>query len=255
MRALILAAGLGWRLGGGEQQPPKCLISLDGRTLLERHLEILAACGVTEVVIGVGYRAQMIRAEIERLQPEVPVRLVFNADFRAGNIVTLWTLREWLTRDEPVLLMDADVLYDQRLMQRLVDSRHADCFLLDRDIEPGEEPVKLCIRDGRPVEFGKQPAAGIEYDFHGESVGFFKLSAATAGLLAGEVQRYIDDDRRDAFYEDALRDLLLSPAGAGFRFEDISGLPWIEIDFPIDIERAKYAVLPRLLTAGECCRE
>ena len=250
MRALILAAGLGWRMGGGEEQPPKCLLAFEGRSLLERHLEALGAVGVTEVIIGVGYQHQLISAELQRLAPEMPVQLVHNPDFREGNIITLWTLREWLTRDEALLLMDADVLYDQRLMQRLVESPHADCFLLDRAIEPGEEPVKLCIRDGRPVEFGKQPDPAVDYDFHGESVGFFRLSATTAARLAVEVQRYLDEERRDAYYEDALRDLLVSAHGAGFRFEDVSGLPWIEIDFPVDVARAEREVLPLLLAAS-----
>ncbi len=50
-----------------------------------------------------------------------------------------------------------DVLYDERLMARLLDSALPDCLLLDREIEPGDEPVKLCVRDGRIVDFRKRP--------------------------------------------------------------------------------------------------
>ena len=66
MRALILAAGIGYRLGGGERQPPKSLLRFEGRSLLARHLDALAACGVAEVSIGVGYRADAIAAEVGR---------------------------------------------------------------------------------------------------------------------------------------------------------------------------------------------
>ena len=86
MRALILAAGIGYRLGGGEQQPPKSLLRFGGRSLLERHLDVLAGCGVDEVVIGVGYRAESIERELEEIDHGVRVELVHNPDFREGNV-------------------------------------------------------------------------------------------------------------------------------------------------------------------------
>src|SRR5918997_237686 len=80
-----------------------------------------------------------------------------------------------------VLLKDGDVLYDTRLMERLVRSGIGNCLLMDRNIEPGDEPVKLCIRDGRIVDFHKIPKNA--HDWHGESVGFFRLSPAIAETL------------------------------------------------------------------------
>jgi len=244
VHALILAAGIGWRLGRGEA-PPKSLIRFDGRSLLERHLEILFAHGVDEVVVGIGYQAERVEAELERLGYGERVRTVPNADYHEGNIVTLWCLREHLERSGPLLLMDADVLYAPGVMARLVASPHANCFLLDRGIEPGEEPVKLAVRGGRPVEFGKALPPGLEYDYHGESVGFFKLEERMGARLGALARRYLERGRRDAFYEDALRDLLLETPHA-FGFEDVTGLPWIEIDFREDIERAEREVLPRI---------
>ena len=119
MRAIILAAGLGWRLGGGEEQPPKCLLRFDGTTLIERHLRALAAAGVREVHLGVGYRAADIEAEVARLRPSMPVHLVHNPDYREGNVVTLHTLRDAMLAGGDVLLMDADVLYHADLLHRL----------------------------------------------------------------------------------------------------------------------------------------
>lgn len=246
MRAVILAAGIGWRMGGGPKHPPKCLLRFGGKTLLQRHLELLEYCGVDEVVIGVGYRAEDVHAELAALDTELPVETLFNDNYERGNIVTLWVLREELRRGGDVLLMDADVLYDHRLLRRLLASRHANCFLLDRDLEPGEEPVKVCVRGGRLVEFRKRVAADLAYDFHGESVGFFRLSAEWAGRLAALAEDYVRRGRTDELYDEALRDLLLSDGGASFGFEDITGLPWIEIDFPQDVHHAQSAIVPRL---------
>ncbi len=246
MRALILAAGIGWRLGGGPRQLPKSLLKFGGKTLLQRHLEILLACGVSEIMVGVGYRADTLSAEIANLDLPVPVTTEMNPDYRQGNIVTLWTLRKGLRGGGAVLLMDADVLYDQRLMQRLVQSERENCFLLDRNVEPGEEPVKLCVRDDRLVEFRKRIDQDTEYDYFGESIGFFKLSESAAAALADRAGDYIRRNLRDEYYEEAIRDLLLDPRGPEFGFEDVTGLPWVEIDFPEDVRRAEAEVLPKL---------
>ena len=244
MHAIILAAGLGWRLGGGEGQLPKCLLEFGGRSLLHRHLDALRDAGITEVSIGVGYRADAIEREIARVAVGMSVNVVFNPDFRDGNIVTLHTLAAAMNAGKDVLLMDADVLYHADLLSSLVASGHANCFLLDQNFEPGDEPVKLCVADGRLVEFGKQIDAEVAYDTIGESVGFFKLSAPMAARLAMRAEEYVQQGRRDAFYEDALRDLSLRDPEA-FAFEDVSGIPWIEIDFQQDIQRAETEVLAR----------
>lgn len=241
MKALLMAAGVGKRLGGGSQQPPKCLLEIGGKTLLQRHLEILDEADVDEVVIGIGYRQRDIATAVAQYAPTTPVTAVYNPDYEQGSIVTLWYLREHLSED--VLLMDADVLYDYRLLERLLASPHPNCFLLDRTLEPGDEPVKLCIRDGRIVEFRKR--VSVEADYQGESVGFFRFGNDVAHRLAEITEFYILNEQTDRPHEEALCDVLLSDPD-GFGFEDITGLPWIEIDFQEDVHRARDEILPRL---------
>ena len=246
MKAVILAAGIGMRLGGGAGAPPKCLLEFGGKSLLLRHLRILESVGVSRVAIGVGYEAGMVETELARYEGAMDVVTVFNPDYRQGNIVTLWRLRGELEDGGPVLLMDADVLYDHRIMAQLVSSPSPNCFLMDREFEPGDEPVKLCLREGRVVEFGKQVDDALEFDLQGESVGFFKLSPDIAGQLTVIAERFMAEGRTEAFYEEALRILALDAGGTRFGVEDITGLPWIEIDFPRDIETARQTVLPSL---------
>jgi choline kinase len=245
MRAVILAAGMGKRLGAAPQVP-KCLLRFGGKTLLHRHLELLAGCGVGEIAVAVGYRRELVEEEVAVLAARVPVAIVPNPDFQEGSVVTLWTLRHHLTGGGPVLVMDGDVLYGQRMIRRLIASPHPDCLLLDRDLEAGEEPVKVCVRGGAVVEFRKQIDPGLDYDYQGESVGFFRLSEPTARRLAQVTEGYVEGGRRGAPHEEALRDLMLADAGHPFGFEDVTGLPWVEIDFPADVVRARQEVWPRL---------
>jgi choline kinase len=242
MRAIILAAGVGNRLGS-QGEIPKSLLSIGGQTLLSRHLTELAKHRVSRVTICVGYRAELLRAAA--VHPNLTIDCVTNANYRRGSVVSLWTVRAALACGEDVLLMDADVLYSGRVLETLVKSQHPNCFLLDRDFIPGDEPVKLCVRDGRLVEFRKRPDPTIPYDFRGESVGFFKFAPNCARDLAERCDAYVTAGRLDEAYEEPIRDLVLA-ASQRLAFEDISGMPWIEIDFPEDIVRAEHEILPQI---------
>jgi choline kinase len=240
----MLAAGIGRRLYGDGDHPPKSLLRFDGKTLLQRHIEILRHLGVAEMVVVVGFQAEMLHAELASIGAQGFVRTIHNADYREGSIVSLWTARAEFDGSAPILFMDGDVLYDHRLMRRLLDSRHPNCFLMDREVETDEEPVKLCMRDGRIVDFHKRPQ--IEHDYFGEWPGFLRLSPEMARKVGRVVDRYINVGRRADIYEEVFRDLLLSEPPGSFDFEDITGVPWIEIDFPEDLEDAKSKVFPRL---------
>ncbi len=250
MKVVMLAAGVGARLGFTvTKTPPKILLRFGGKSLLQYHIEILRRHGIDELVLGVGFHHQDIKREIAALGAQDFVRTVFNKDYQEGNIVTLWTLRNELCCGAPVLLMDADVLYDGELVERLITSRHKSCLLIDRNFDPGDEPVKVCVRDGEIVEFRKWLSA--KFDFCGESVGFFKLSAEEARSIIIQTELYLDLGRRHEPYEETIRDVLLTSPSGTFAFEDITGIPWIEIDFAADIERANTEVLPRILAVED----
>jgi choline kinase len=249
MRAIILAAGRGVRLQLPEDsQLPKCLLRFDDMTLLERHLRMLQNAGVTEVVLALGFRHELVQAELDRLAWTPRPEIVLNMNFELGSVLTVHTVADALTRGGDVLLMDADVLYDERILRALVaGSRPVNRLLIDRDFEAGDEPVKLCVQDGVPVELRKQLAADLKFDTIGESVGFFRFAQAGAQRLAALVAGYVESGRANMPHEEALRDLLKERSQL-IDVADVTGFPWIEIDFPIDVARATQEVLPQLQT-------
>jgi choline kinase len=143
--------------------------------------------------------------------------------------------------------MDADILYDESLLERLIKSQHSNCLLFDRSFEPDDESVKICIREGDIIEFRKWLTA--DSDFCGESVGLFKFSAEIASKIMLQADLSLGQGRRHEPYEEIIRDVLLTSPRGKFAFEDITGLPWIEIDFAEDVERAKTDILPRISKA------
>jgi len=247
MRAIILAAGRGARLQLREDsQLPKCLLRFDGMTLLERHLRMLKSAGVEDVVLALGFRHELVEAELARLDWRPRPEIVLNMKFELGSVLTVHTVADAMARGGDILLMDADVLYDERILRALVaGSRPVNRLLIDRDFEAGDEPVKLCVRAGVPIELRKQLAADLEFDTIGESVGFFRFDQSGARRLAALVAGYVDSGRAHMPHEEAVRDLLRERSQV-LEVADITGSPWIEIDFPNDAVRAAQEVLPQL---------
>jgi choline kinase len=247
MRAIILAAGRGLRLMQPEDsQVPKCLLRFDGMSLLERHLRMLKSGGVEDVVLALGFRHELVEAELERLDWRPRPEIVLNMRFELGSVLTVHTVSEAMTRGGDVLLMDADVLYDERILKALLDGNRAvNRLLIDREFEEGDEPVKLCLLGGVPVELRKQVPADLKYDTIGESVGFFRFEQGGARRLAALVAGYVENGLAHAPHEEAVRDLIRERTQT-LEVTDITGSPWIEIDFAVDVERAAREVLPRL---------
>jgi choline kinase len=247
MRAIILAAGRGLRLQQPEdRQLPKCLLRFGGRSLLERHLRLLRGAGIEDIVIALGFRRELVEEELARLEWKPRPEVVVNARFDLGSVLTVHAVADAMTRGGDVLLMDADVLYDGRIMKALTaGSRSISRLLIDREFEAGEEPVKLCVRSGVPVELRKQLAPDLEYDTVGESVGFFRFDEACAGRLAALVAGYVERDLSHMPHEEAVRDLIRERSQP-FELADVTGVPWIEVDFSEDVARAEREILPEL---------
>ncbi len=252
MRAIILAAGRGLRLQqADERQLPKCLLQFGGMSLLERHLRILSSAGVDDIVLALGFRHERVEAELDRLHWQPRPEIVLNPQFELGSVLTVHTVEEAMTRGGDVLLMDADVLYDQRIANALVaGAGPVNRVLIDRDFESGDEPVKLCVQGGVPIDLRKQLAADLQYDTIGESVGFFRFDPAGARRLAALVAAYVESGRSNMPHEEAVRDLLRERSQI-FEVADVTGAPWIEIDFPTDVIRAAHEVLPQLQPLSE----
>lgn len=244
MRVAILAAGIGTRLDPAGNPPPKVLLRFGGETLLKRHLDMLVRYGLCDLTLVVGHRADEIHSELAALGATDMVCTRFNPDFRDSSLLSLWTLREVFAGGEPVLYMDADVLYDWRLLARLLESPYADCLLIDRSAELTEESLKVCVRSGRVVDFHKSVEARV-YDYAAEWIGFARFGPASAARLADTLQSYVAAGRTDVIYEEPMRDVILK--ASAFGLADATGLPWIEIDFPDDLHRAQSEILPRLV--------
>lgn len=247
MQAIIYAAGIGMRLKSAFGECPKILLEFGGKSLLERHLERLREVAVEKLAIVSGYQHQMIANALPPLQQwyGIEINALINPHFTEGSILSLATsipVLQNLGEREPVLLMDGDVLYPSQFLRRLVDSPHPTALLIDRDYSTDDDdPVLVPIANGRPFDFVKKWQG--KADQIGESIGFFKVSPEVRTELITFTQTMSTGAGRSTSYDDVLRRLVQA---GHFGHEDVSGLPWTEIDFPPDVERAAQEVLPAI---------
>ena len=245
IHAVMLAAGVGRRLNiFYDNQQPKCLLEFEGKTLLHRHVEILIASKVKSLTIIVGFKSKEIADEIDHIQANDFVDFIYNNEFERGSVISLWCASDKLRSGNSILFMDSDVLYHRHLIERLTVKTNRSIIPYDLHFEDGDEPVKLCLKNKKPVEFGK--IVNCNYDVIGEWPGFIRLSPKMANLIANDLDMRISQQDLDSPCEAAIRQVMLESTPKEFNFIDISGIPWIEIDFPEDVKIAHSTILPAI---------
>ena len=243
MKAVILAAGVGRRLHALIQNLPKCLLPIGGETLLSRCLNNLGQVGISHVTIVVGYKEKLIREAVAAWPGSLPVDFLVNEQYERGSIGSLWVTRHAL--DDDTVIMDADVLFHPMILERLVTSSHPNALLMDETVAQQTEECMVVVRHGRVIALSKQMPE--TYDEAGEGVGFLRVSRQDVPSVFKSVEQCINQGFMDMEYEDALCGFFVStPVGV----EKIGDLPWIEIDFPEDVERAQNHVFPKLAEHG-----
>lgn len=215
---------------------PKCLLTVAGKTLLQRTVEAMLQAGITEFVVVTGYRADQIRDFLNNTYRSslLTFHFLHNADYEHNNnIYSLWMSGQ-VVRGREFLLMDSDILCDPEAV--LTIARQEESALAVNRHELGEEEMKVVVdQDMCITEISKtcNPA-----DAMGESVGIEKISASYSEALFRELDQMILNEKLiDIFYERAFERLI--PQGHTFRVVDTTDFFSYEIDTPEDYERAQ----------------
>ena len=162
-------------------------------------------------MLALGFKHEQVEAELDSIDWKPATEIVLNSAFELGSVLTVHTAAEALTRGGDVLLMDADVLYDERIIDALVAGEHAPSTACSSTAisKPATSPSSCACEDGVPVELRKQARrADLKYDTIGESVGFFRFDEHAAQRLADIVADYVASGRANLPHEEAVRDLL-----------------------------------------------
>jgi len=234
-KAIILAAGVGSRLRPLTDDRPKCLLDVGGRPILDHQIAALHRAGITDIVMVLGYCGDLVRRHLG-----THARYVENARYESTNsLYSLWLAREEL--DAGALVLNSDVLAPPALFDRLVRAPAPDAVLVERGHGFEAEDMKVTLRGWQVIDFSK----GLPPErAHAHNVGVAKFSGHGGSRLKGCLERLVAAGHENdwvplAFKEFAGRWPLAAVA--------TDGLPWIEIDYPADLARARTEVEPAIL--------
>jgi choline kinase len=233
MKAIILSAGQGSRLGHLVDDRPKCLIDFGGRTLLDRQLDTLEANGVGEAVVVTGFHDELVSEAIARRSGGPGVRTIFNPFYKvADNTGSLFMAREELSGD--CLVWNGDTLVSDALMARVLGNRQPGiCVTVDRKHSYDEDDMKVVEEGGLLKAIGKRlPLERV----NAESIGLLAFRAGGAEQFREAIDRAMRTPEGTTIWY--LRVINQLAQSADIATLDIQGEEWGEVDFPADVDAA-----------------
>lgn len=235
-QVIILAAGQGTRLRPATGALPKCLVKIGNKSFLERNLDNAAHYRDLSVCIVTGFQKSKIQSCVDGYAGRLNVHLCTNPLYdKTNNAYSLWTALQ--EHPGPFVLLDGDLLYDPRLLERLLKDPREDLVVVETD-------RSRLNAEAMKVECGVRPdvVTAISKSISmeraaGESIGMGKFSTAWATLIfASLANKMPQQSCHQIYYEDVIAPLLKKAPPLAML--PTAGLAWEEVDTPDDLAHA-----------------
>lgn len=240
MQAIILAAGMGRRLGEFTAHDTKCMLKVNGVRLIDRMLGQLSRLGLSRIVIVVGYGRQNLMNHISAHHSDLPIVFVENPVYdRTNNIYSLWLTREYMS-EEDTLLLESDLIFEDRVLNAVLESPYRDCALVSHYETWNDGTMVRIDDDNNIVNFiPKKDFCYTDTDSYYKTVNIYKLSRSfVVRHYLPFLEAYIKVLGENEYYEQVLRVITLID-NAGIKALPITGMHWYEIDDVQDLRIAE----------------
>jgi L-glutamine-phosphate cytidylyltransferase len=222
MKAIILAAGKGTRLYPITLNKPKGLLEIGNETILDRLVEQLRGCGISNILIVVGYQKELIMSHFGN-----SVKYSQYEDFsKTNNLHTLWSIRKEL--DEDVIISFADLVLHKSILEKLIDLDYDFSMAIDTS-QVLENTMRVSINDNAIENITTTSLSEADGNF----VGLAKISKNGCKLLVNQMSKIIDGNFQD-YYTIAIDNLARN--GNKINYLDVKNFIWREIDTKIEYE-------------------
>lgn len=240
MRAIILAAGRGSRIGPLTEHIPKALLECGGQTLIERTIKTYIESGIEDITVGVGWKGHEVRDHIEQSFHTEAIRTVDVPNYMHGPLQTLVTSLE--SNNEPCLIGPVDSIMDSSIIMGLLESQklqHSDLVIaIDRESSHGTDVFI--------DESGNITGVGIKRSgsYLGKSALLILVSQRFLELCADDLKK--GEQKIASVINHAIEQ------GLSVVHAEITG-EWFDIDSITDLLKANQSVLGRLEDPPENC--
>ncbi len=237
-KAFILAATKGEGFGSLTKDRPKCLLSMDGKTILERQVAVMNDIGIKDISVVVGYRKKAV---------DLPnLKYIDNRDYAKGSILVSY-LKVADQLQGSCVLTFGDILYEPHILRDLLEQDGDIVLAVDvswwqghkqnREIDAviGEVPPEDGYLRERLVPIRKIGTGINHMEAHGEWIGLMKLSIHGSNIFRHELKQFYDESE-GAFFKTDMNDFLMRLINRGV---EIKGFyfqgHWLDIDGPDDL--------------------
>ncbi|CDB50596.1 aminotransferase class I/II-fold pyridoxal phosphate-dependent enzyme [Parabacteroides distasonis] len=232
MQAIILAAGMGHRLGEYTKDNTKCMISINGIKLIDRFLKKLSCMNLSRVIIVVGYKSENVIDYIgSRYDNKLKIEFINNPIYeKTNNIYSLSLAKEQMMEDD-TLLLESDLIVDDRMFDLLIDDEYPNLALVAK-YEAWMDGTMVCLdQDNNIVNF--VPKSAFRYEDIGsyyKTVNIYKFSKEFCKKrYIPFLEAYVKALGDNEYYEQVLRVITLINIEE-LKAKPIGDLPWYEID-------------------------
>ena len=240
MQAIILAAGMGRRLKELTKNNTKCMVKVNGTTLIERMLRQIDAHEMSRVVIVVGYEGQKLIDYISTLDIKTPITYIDNPIYdKTNNIYSLSLAKEHLRADD-TLLFESDLIFEDSLIDALLDDPRDTLALVDK-YESWMDGTCVKIADDDSIE-AFVPGSKFKFeeikDYY-KTVNIYKFSKEFSNThYVPFLDAYQTALGRNEYYEQVLRVITMLDAPE-IKAKRLEGQKWYEIDDIQDLDIAE----------------
>ena len=240
MQAIILAAGMGKRLGELTKGNTKCMIEVGGETLISRLLHQLDQLHLQRIILVVGYKAKELREYLLNIHIQTAIEYVENTIYdKTNNIYSLYLAKDYLTKDDS-LLFESDIIMEDSLIQKLIENPYPDLALVDKYESWMDGTVVTIDEENRILRF--IPNSLFKYDEipdYYKTVNVYKFSKHfSSTMYVPFLEAYCKALGRNEYYEQVLRVITMLD-NSGIRALPLNGEQWYEIDDIQDLDIAE----------------
>lgn len=240
MQALILAAGMGRRLGEFTADNTKCMLPVNGKRLIDRMLAQLSTLPLSRIIIVVGYAGGNLRRHIAEHHSDLNIVFVENPIYdRTNNIYSLWLARELMAEDE-TLLLESDLIFEDRVLQAALTSPCPSVALVAKYQTWMDGTMVRIDNDSNIVNFIPKKAFNYaDTAYYYKTVNIYKFSREfITDHYLPFLEAYIKVLGQNEYYEQVLRVITLID-NSGIKALPIGDLNWYEIDDVQDLRIAE----------------
>ena len=245
MQAIILAAGMGKRLGEYTSNNTKCMLEVNGIKLIDRALACLHEISVSRVVLVVGYKGQNVKDYVGVEYHGTPIVYVDNPVYdKTNNIYSLYLAKDYLLDDDTILL-ESDLIYEPAVVKRLLEDDSPNIALVDKYESWMDGTVVTIDEENRITQFiDKNHFRFNDIKRYFKTVNIYKFSKQfSSQYYVPFLTAYCTALGNNEYYEQVLR-VILHLHDAPLKALPLSGEVWYEIDDVQDLDIASGMFAP-----------